>query len=41
MIFVSFSSAEDAVFKDVKKYDTLSLQGTGNPPFRYFGGHPI
>ena len=41
MILVSFSSAEDALFNDVKKYDTSSSQGTENQPFRFFGGHPV
>ena len=37
MILVSFSSAEDALFNDVKKYDTFRSQGTENLPFRFFG----
>ena len=37
MILVSFSSAEDALSNDVKIYDIISSQGTGNPPFRFFG----
>ena len=37
MILVSFSSVEDALFNDVKKYDTFSSQGTENPPFLFFG----
>ena len=37
MILVSFSSAEDALFNNVKKYDTLSSQSTENKPFRFFG----
>ena len=41
MIWVSFSSAEDALFNDVKKYNTFRSQGTENPPFRFFGGHPV
>ena len=36
MILVSFSSAEDALSNDVKKYDIFSSQGTENPPFRFF-----
>ena len=36
MIFVSFSSAEDALTNDVKKYDTFSSQGTENLPFCFF-----
>ena len=41
MILVSFSSVEDALFSDVKKLDTFSLQGTENLRFRFFGGHPV
>ena len=37
MILVSFSSAEDALSYDVKRYNTFSSQGTENPPFRFFG----
>ena len=37
MILVSFSSAEDALSNDVKKYTTFRMQGTENPPFRFFG----
>ena len=37
MILVSFSSAENALFNDVKKYDTFSLQSTKNQPFHFFG----
>ena len=37
MILVSFSSAEDALSNDVKKYTTFKMQGTENPPFRFFG----
>ena len=37
MIFLSFSSAENALSNDVKQYDIFSLQGTENPSFRYFG----
>ena len=37
MILVSFSSAEDALFNDVKKCDTFRSQGTENPPFRFLG----
>ena len=36
MILVSFSSAEDALSNDVKKYTTFRMQGTENPPFRFF-----
>ena len=36
MIMVSFSSAEDALFNDVK-YGIFCSQGTENPPFRFFG----
>ena len=36
MILVSFSSGEDALSNDVKIYHTFSLQGTENPPFRFF-----
>ena len=36
MILVSFSSAEDVLSNDVKKYDIFGLQGTENPPFRFF-----
>ena len=39
MILVSFSSAEDALSNDVKKYTTFRMQGTENPPFRFFLGH--
>ena len=41
MILVSFSSAEDALSNDVKKYTTFRMQGTENPPFRFFLGHPV
>ena len=37
MILVSFSSAEDALSNDVKKYTTFRMQGTENPPFHFFG----
>ena len=37
MILVSFSSAEDALSNDVKTYTTFRMQGTENPPFRFFG----
>ena len=37
MILVSFSSAEDASFNDVKHDDTFRSQGTENPLFRFFG----
>ena len=36
MVLVSFSSAEDALFNDVKKYNTFSSQGTENLSFRFF-----
>ena len=41
MILVSFSSAEDVLSNNVKKYDMFGLQGTENPPFRFFLGHTI
>ena len=41
MIVVSFSSAKDALSNDVKKKNTLSSQGTDNPPFRFLCGHPV
>ena len=37
MILVSLSSAEDALYNDVQKYTTFRMQGTENPPFRFFG----
>ena len=37
MILVSFSSAEDDLFNDVKIYDTFRSQGTENPPFLFLG----
>ena len=37
MILVSFSSAEDALSNDVKKYDIFSSQGTENLLFRFLG----
>ena len=37
MILVSFSSAEDALFSDVKKHTTFSSQGIETLPFRSFG----
>ena len=40
MILVSFSSAEDALSNDVKKYTTFRMPGTENPPFRFFFGTP-
>ena len=40
MILVSFSSAEDALSNDLKKYTTFRMQGTENPPFPFFGGTP-
>ena len=39
MILVSFSSAEDALFKDVN--NTFRLQGTENPPSRFLFWHPV
>ena len=36
MILISFSSAEDALFNDVKKYNTFSSQSTENQPFCFF-----
>ena len=36
MILVSFSSAEDALFNDVKKYTIFRSQGTENLPLRFF-----
>ena len=41
MILVSFSSGEDALSNDVKIYHTFSSQGTENPAFHFFGGHPV
>ena len=41
MILVSFSSAIDALSNDVRRYDMFSSQDTENPPFRFFGGHPV
>ena len=41
MLLVSFSFAEDAFIKDLKKNYTFSLQGTETPPFLFFGGHPV
>ena len=37
MFLVSFSSAEDALLNDVKKYDIFSLQITENQPFSILG----
>ena len=37
MILVSFSSWEDALSNDVKKYEIFGSQGNENPPFRFFG----
>ena len=37
MILVLFSSVEDALFIDVKKYDTFRSHGTENLPFCFFG----
>ena len=37
MTLVSFSSAEDALSNDVKKYETFRSQRTENLPFRFFG----
>ena len=39
MILVSFSSAEDALFNDIK-YGNFRSQGTEHPPFRFLG-HPV
>ena len=36
MILVSFSSEEDALSNVVKIYHCFNLQGTENPPFRFF-----
>ena len=36
MILVSFSSVEDALSNDVKKYEIFSSQGTENPLFCFF-----
>ena len=36
MILVSFSSAEDTLFDDVKRYGTFKSQGAENLPFRFF-----
>ena len=35
-ILVSFSSAENVLSHDVKKSDIFGLQGTENPPLRFF-----
>ena len=40
MILVTFSSAENALSNDVKKYNIFCSQGTENPLFRFFLGHP-
>ena len=37
MILVSFSSAEDALFNNVKIDHTVWSQGTENLPFRFLG----
>ena len=37
MILASFSSAEDALFNDVKNNDTFKSQGTENPLVRFLG----
>ena len=37
MILVSFSSDEDALSNDVKKYEMFRSQSTENPPFRFLG----
>ena len=37
MIFISFSSGEDALSNDVNIYHTLGSQGTENPTFRFLG----
>ena len=36
MILVSFSSVEDTLFDDVKRYGTFRSQGTQILPFRFF-----
>ena len=36
-ILVLFSSAEDVLSNDVKKYEIFGLQGTENLPFCFFG----
>ena len=41
MILVSFSSAEDALFNDVRKYNISRSQGTENSLFRFFFWHPV
>ena len=41
MILVSFSSAENVLSNDVKKYITFRMQATENLPFRFFLGHPV
>ena len=41
MILVSISSADVALFDDTKRHDTFRLQGTENPPFPLFMGHPV
>ena len=38
---ISFSSAEDVLSNDVNKYEIFGLQGTENPPFRFFLGHVV
>ena len=40
-ILVSFSSAENVLTDGVKQYDIFVLQGTENPPFRFFGTRGI
>ena len=35
MILVSISSAEVALFDDVKRHGTFSFQSTEHPPFRF------
>ena len=40
-ILVSFFFAEDVLSNDVKKYEIFDLQGTENPPFRFFGTRGI
>ena len=41
IILVSFCSVEDALSNDDNKYDIFSSEGTENPPFRFFWGHPV
>ena len=42
LVHVSISSAELALFDDVKRHGTFRLQGTENPPNGpLFMGHPV